>query len=159
MHIRKNQQKEKLKNIKEKIEPKMKMWKTPSVQLHTKQPSISRQIKPQVNMLRKEDYFAIDNKPTVLWAVVPRDSIQSENFPITTHFLVLFRKLKEGTNGYIRWVCLKIRNTTVQSVGLAGKLCKVTERERERERAVSHTPHGIWTRWAGNSIQLKFGGG
>lgn len=36
----------------------------------------------------KEDYFAIDNKPTVFVGVVLRDLSQSEDFTVTTHLLI-----------------------------------------------------------------------
>ena len=36
----------------------------------------------------EEDYFAIDNKPTVFVGVVLRDLSQSEDFTVTTHLLI-----------------------------------------------------------------------
>lgn len=39
-------------------------------------------------LMGKEDYFAIDNKPTVFVGVVLRDLSQSEDFTVTTHLLI-----------------------------------------------------------------------
>lgn len=47
-----------------------------------------RHIKIKHILMSKEDYFAIDNKPTVFVGVVLRDLSQSEDFTVTTHLLI-----------------------------------------------------------------------